>query len=885
MSTPKKQEAISASRRDPLPHAQTNLPTARKLLYATLATLLFLGLLLGTGEGLLRLLGVGYETAFFVPADSGHVTSNPRFAWRYFGKSLQPRTTNLVHMPSKKPPGAYRIFVLGGSAAMGVPSPDFSFSRFLEAMLQRAYPEQEFEVVNTALTAINSHVVRDIAAECADYEPDMFILYLGNNEVVGPFGPASVFEGLADNLGVIRASLWLKSTRLGQSIVELTRAPPQITDWEGMRMFLQNRISAEDPRLARVYRQFAANITAICQAAERVQAQVLLCTVATNLKDSPPFASQGAGDSERTDAASAVAPQAGERKFTEQIIVGEGDQRMAFDATWIAPLQERIAAQPKNALLHFLLGRCYLNAGEPGLAAESLAQARDLDLLRFRADTEINRTIRQVARREADHGVQLVDVEQAMAEKSLDNILGRKHFLEHVHFNLEGQYQLARTVFDAVVRQLPPEIQPAARPRPEAASFAACARRLALTDLEKRGVLKAALRLVDKPPFLGQLGHDQRCAEWRAEVKRLEEVLAADNGALEQAYREATEQAPKDLVLHLLAGRFFLASDQTARALGHFRTIEAALPENHLSYLLLGRALLAQGQYRESHTSFKKASELAIDRADVLSDTANIYSEHGELSRALVLARQAHALRPDRASTMKLLARLQLQTQQGAAAYPLLRKLHQRRPKDLEVLEQLTLLSLQQGDNRGAAQYAKQYLSLRPEEPRLRQFYAMALRNLGKLPESAEQYEMILKQVAANKNVLKQYVQVLRALDRDADALAYCQQRIAAEGERAMLLEQLALLRATSRDAAVHDPEQALEWARKLNHLSATPNVQALNTLAIAQAESGDFASAADTVQKALARARQVGNARAIGVLTRQLRLIEQGRKPSEALP
>ena len=106
MSAPKKQETTIASRRDPLPHAQTNLPTARKLLYATLAPLLFLGLLLGAGEGLLRLLGVGYETAFFVPADSGHVTSNPRFAWRYFGKSLQPRTTNLVHMPSKKPSGA-----------------------------------------------------------------------------------------------------------------------------------------------------------------------------------------------------------------------------------------------------------------------------------------------------------------------------------------------------------------------------------------------------------------------------------------------------------------------------------------------------------------------------------------------------------------------------------------------------------------------------------------------------------------------------------------------------------------------------------------------------------------------------------------------------------
>ena len=41
---------------------------------------------------------------------------------------------------------------------MGDPEASFSLSRMLEAMLHAAYPQQRFEVVNAAITAINSHL-------------------------------------------------------------------------------------------------------------------------------------------------------------------------------------------------------------------------------------------------------------------------------------------------------------------------------------------------------------------------------------------------------------------------------------------------------------------------------------------------------------------------------------------------------------------------------------------------------------------------------------------------------------------------------------------------------------------------------------------------------
>jgi len=255
----------------------------------------------------------------------------------------------------------------------------------------------------------------------------------------------------------------------------------------------------------------------------------------------------------------------------------------------------------------------------------------------------------------------------------------------------------------------------------------------------------------------------------------------------------------------------------------------------------------------------------------------------GELSQALAYAERAHQLQPERMSTMKLLARIHLASNHLAHAYRLLRQVHALRPDDPDVLEQLAILSLQKNDSKQAAEYAREYLKGRPDTPRLQNLYAASLRNLGRLEEAAAEYEKILTSSKNNPNVLKQYIQVLRSLGQDADAVAYCEQHLEAEAEQAVLLEQLALLRATSRDPAVYDPAKALALARTLNHLFTTPEIQALNILAIAQAETGEFSAAKQTVRQALSLARQADNERAIGVLTRQLRLIEQGRKPSEA--
>ncbi len=172
---------------------QTSLPSRRSWALRIATAILLPVLLLGLIEGGLRLFGVGFPTTLTIPcAVQGRPAAcyNLFFPAPFFPPGMI-KTPQAYAIPAEKPKGTYRIFVLGESAAMGDPDPAYAFSRYLEVMLLQRYPAVKFEVVNTGSVAINSHVLLPIAKGLAKEQPDLFIIYSGNNEVVGPYGPGT----------------------------------------------------------------------------------------------------------------------------------------------------------------------------------------------------------------------------------------------------------------------------------------------------------------------------------------------------------------------------------------------------------------------------------------------------------------------------------------------------------------------------------------------------------------------------------------------------------------------------------------------------------------------------------------------------------------------
>ena len=471
-------------------------------------------------EGGLRLGGYGYPTAFLIGPDAnGAYTANSQFGWRFFPRSLarKPAPCSI----SVKPAGAVRIFVLGSSAAQGTPVPSYNFGRMLEVMLRERYPDLKFEVVNAAMTGVNSHVTLDIAGDCAAHQPDLFVVYMGNNEVVGPYGPGTVFQQWSPSRGWIRANAWLKSTRVGQLLGDVIgcihAGKDSPTLWRGMEMFLDNQITADDPRLPAVYDNYRRNLLDICGIARGAGAAVILSTVAVNLKDCPPFASQHRSD---------LSPQ----QLTKWKELYQSGGELESKEKWaeaIAKYQAASGIDDRFAELRYRLGRCLLQSGRHAEARGQFVSARDLDALRFRADSRINAIIREVAAERKEAGVRLADAEQTLAKSEMapDGILGDGPFYEHVHFTFDGNYRLARVILDEVEAALPRLA--AARKQEPILSRVQCAELLAFTARDECQMAEMMLAITARPPFTNQFDHAARQAAAQKRVSDLGRVARA----------------------------------------------------------------------------------------------------------------------------------------------------------------------------------------------------------------------------------------------------------------------------------------------------------------------------------------------------------------------
>jgi len=618
-----------------------------RLAAAVLAPIIFL-LLLELG---LRLFGYGYATSYFIKAEDREVyLSNPRFGWRFFGPDLSREPIPTV-LPAPKPDNTYRIFVFGGSAAKGVPNWTFSFARILEAMLNDRYALARFEVINTGMIAINSHVALPIARDCAEFDGDLFVVYMGSNEVVGPYGAGTVIKGFNPWLATIRASIRLRSTRVGQLLGGTIRAlggrgENENRTWRGMEMFLDNRVTADDPRLKSVYDNFAANLADICKVARRTGAKVILSTVVTNLKDCPPFASvhrEGLSAYDKADWGRLI----------------EEGKKLEESAQWrqaVRPYHAAAKIDDKFAQLHFRLGRCYLALGKPAAAREHFVRARDLDALRFRADTTINDTIRRVARTGRADGVHLVDAARTVARggRTVPGIPGSELLYEHVHLTFEGNYAVAAAIFEKVSELLPQAVRGGSAIGAAPPSLARCAELVMFTPADRATTARGAADITSRPPFTKQQ-HARMLAKCEIlRVKLTPDVMESIFGK----YRRVLARRPDDLAMRRNFAQLLDLDGQYQAVEQQFRRLLGDYPHSGIWRYNLGLAIQRQGRWRLAIEEYVKAVDLRPGDLKIRHALAEALMNTGQFGRAIEHYRRAIELAPDDVAPLNGLAQI-----------------------------------------------------------------------------------------------------------------------------------------------------------------------------------------------------------------------------------
>lgn len=541
-------------------------------------------------EGILRLAGVGTHFDYFNEIeinDEVYFQENINFADQFYPPSLNvgPLQNTFIKKPSDD---RLRVFVLGGSAAMGFPHKNHGVDRLLAAQLNALFPDNDVEVINTAMTSVNSHVVHQVAETLPADSADFAVILMGNNEVVGPYGPGTFNQNFLSSLTAIRTLQALKRTRLWQWLdntfqeVQATDAKADL-EWQGMQMFVENGVAESDPRMDDVYEHFDANLRDIIDVLSDKGMHVILSTVPVNLRHSAPFLS--------IENESLAAEQ------REQVsVLRERATAQSRNQKWEAAAtrwREVIALDPGHADSHFQLATSLERQGNHIDARRHFERALDLDALRFRADTHINARIEAVAKDYPDSAISFVDSAAAFDHASAPLAPGWESLVEHVHYTFAGNDILARVFARAIATHVEGE-------RPTGVlNSKQVAERVGYPNHETIENIQNLQGMAEQPPFPGQSNYQDYLAHMAVELSKIKGQVGEPKDVVRRRQKVLTEGTADWKVHFEMAALAKYLKNKQAQYY-HLTTLNKVYPHNRESQMNLATLLSQDGRWAEA---------------------------------------------------------------------------------------------------------------------------------------------------------------------------------------------------------------------------------------------------------------------------------------------
>lgn len=698
-------------------------------------------LLLGLTEVGLRWGGYGYDCAFFKVERDGNskrfLVNNDKFTFRFFPPELS-RCPPPFKIAAVKPAGVHRIFVFGESAAMGDPQPSVGPARILEVLLREKFPGEQFEVVNLGITAINSHVILPLARDVAARgQGDIWVLYIGNNEMVGPFGAATVFGNQAAPPSAIRLNLAVQRTRVGQLAVSLLRklsGKQPNAAWGGMKMFLENQVPPSDGRRNTIYQSFDRNLRDIVAAGFDGGAKIVLSTVAVNLRDCPPFGSR-LGDQ-------LTAAERG--RFETHYTNGIAQQVATQSHAAVEAYTHAAELDPDFAELQFRWAQCLDQQTNRSAAREHFQRACDVDTLPFRADTRINETIRALGRQLSSERLLVCDAEATLASAATDGVAGAESFFEHVHFNFDGNYRLARVRAEQVAQLLPEAVRHKAVNGWASQDLCECV--IGLSDWNRMAVIATVRARMQQPPLASQFNNPRRTESLQKQWSELAERARSSNSVAlaREEFEKALARSPNDNFLRENFAAFLKSIGEKPAALVQYQKITEWLPHDFYARIQAGRLLGELGQLNEAEVQLRQAAAQRPFLPDAWFELGVVQSAASNYVAALANFERVIRTHPADVSCRTYRARVLARLDRRAEAIAEFRSLIQSNPTRWEAHLELAELFAVAGEAVAAIPEYQEAVKLNPRQPNIRINLGVMLARQNRLDEAMEQFQAVL---------------------------------------------------------------------------------------------------------------------------------------------
>jgi tetratricopeptide (TPR) repeat protein len=561
---------------------------------------------------------------------------------------------NYQEFPLRKSGNSYRIFCMGGSTTYGRPYFDeVSFCGWLRAYLQAAEPTRNWEVINAGGVSFASYRVTRLMNELRQYQPDLFIVYSGQNE----FLEQRSYGGLINQPDwLINLNASLSGTRVYTALAQLIEAvQPDSLQQAKARSQLSGEVDEilnhtigpqsyqrDEPLKQHILTHYRLNLLRMVRIAQSVDAGILFVQPAINLKDMSPFKST---HREGLDAATLQAWQSLYDRAGERASAGDA-------AAALALYREALALDDRYAELHYRVGQVLFSLQRYTESEQAFQRAVEEDIAPLRMLGAMQRSVREVATAE---GVPLVDfpeiLRQAYHQEYPHAVFGKEYFVDHVHTSMEGYRLLGLALFDELVNE----------------------------------------------------GIAQPDSTWNA--ARREAVKESVIASLDPTY------AGRSLVN---LGKVLGWAGKFEEAYAAFQRAQAILGPHPAVYYGLASALYSLGKPEEAARYYQETLVLAPKRHGVHAELARIFDEQGNTDDAIEQCRAELELDPDNYNVLVALAEMLRKQGNLVAALQHLQTALQLNPQQHRAHTALGLILRQQGDYQQAIQHFSEALRLEP---------------------------------------------------------------------------------------------------------------------------------------------------------------------------
>ncbi len=807
-----------ASEENHVPASTPHVSAAKKVVFTLVTVCGFFALL----EGALAIIGVRpilYVEDPFV----GFASNVPLFLEEtspdgvaYLATSRNKiRWFNKQRFLKNKPAGTYRIFTVGGSTTYGHPYDDAgSFSAWLREFLPVADASRPWEVINAGGISYASYRVSVVMEELAAYDPDLFVIYSGQNEFLERRTYQTMAEAprfLAEAGSIVsRTRLYAAAKAIFDRRQIDTPRPAQNILKEEVDTILAHSVGPrdykrDDEQKEQVIRHYRFNLERMIDIARSAGARVILVTPASNLKDVSPF------KSEHVDGLDAAAQQ----RFDSLYASAKRERSDGSLNAALADLDQALRIDGRYADAQYQRGQVLYNLGRYGEARDAFLRAIDEDVCPLRILTPMLQIVAAVA---AEKNVPLVDFAKLTDERAPHGVPGADLFLDHVHATLEGYRLLALAIVESM--KADGIVTP--------------------TEGWNKVAIAAATRRVE--------GRIDRQAQGTA-LRNLAKVFdwAGKQEEAERLAAQAAQVLGDDAESLNVLGRAAAARGDFDEAIRHFRKALAIKPDFVEPLTPLGIALGKQGKVDEAITLFRSAVAGKPDFAEAHYNLGIALMSKGLAQEAIQSYRRAVAVDPQYAAAHNNLGTALLTQGQAEEAARHFRQALRLNPQYPEAHLNLGIALQTKGQTEEAIGHYREALRLNATYAEALSNLSNALRSQGKREEAIEQYR---EAVRLSPNLAEAHYNLASALaagGKTDEAISHYRRTLAINPRSSETLSNLAvalLAKGESKEAIRH-----LTQAAEISPRSAEVHYN----LGIAAAAGGNTAEAIKRYRRALA--------------------------------